>query len=154
MSAGTGIGEEIEYVTVSVADQLFGLPIARVREVFVANALTAIPLAPREIVGLINLRGRVITAICLRRRLGLPDRQEGPPEMAVGIEHHGESYGLRVDAVGEVMKLSAHAREPNPAHMDPRWLEITQGVHRIERRLLIVLDVDALLSFDVETRAA
>jgi purine-binding chemotaxis protein CheW len=52
------------------------------------------------------------------------------------------------------MKLSAHAREPNPAHMDPRWLEITQGVHRIERRLLIVLDVDALLSFDVETRAA
>ena len=65
MSAGTGIGEEIEYVTVSVADQLFGLPIARVREVFVATALTAIPLAPREIVGLINLRGRVITAICL-----------------------------------------------------------------------------------------
>jgi len=52
------------------------------------------------------------------------------------------------------MKLSPDSREPNPAHMDARWLEVSQGVHRIDRKLLIVLDVDAVLSFDVETRAA
>jgi len=85
-------GEDEEYVTVTVADQMFGLPIDQVHDVFIANSLTAVPLAPREIVGLLNLRGRVVTAICLRRRLGLPDRQKSAAEMAVGLEHQSESY--------------------------------------------------------------
>ena len=89
-----------------VADQMFGLPIDRVHDVFIASALTTVPLAPPEIVGLLNLRGRVVTAMCLRRRLGLPDRRGRRREMAVGLEHQGESYGLLVDEVGEVMKLS------------------------------------------------
>lgn len=66
--------EAREYVTVTVADQMFGLAIDRVHDVFIASALTTVPLAPPEIVGLLNLRGRVVTAMCLRRRLGLPDR--------------------------------------------------------------------------------
>jgi purine-binding chemotaxis protein CheW len=146
--------EEEEYVTVMVADQTFGLPIDRVHDVFIASSLTAVPLAPREIVGLLNLRGRVVTAICLRRRLGLPDRPQGIAEMAVGLDRQGESYGLLVDGVGEVMKLSPDSREPNPAHLDERWRKVSQGVHRIDRKLLIILDVEAVLSFDVEVRAA
>jgi purine-binding chemotaxis protein CheW len=82
-------GEE-EYVTVAVADQMFGLAIDQVHDVFIASSLTTVPLAPREIVGLLNLRGRVVTAMCLRRRLGLPDRAGGKAEMAVGLEHQGE----------------------------------------------------------------
>jgi purine-binding chemotaxis protein CheW len=147
-------GEPEEYVTVTVADQMFGLGIDRVHDVFIASSLTEVPLAPREIVGLLNLRGRVVTALCLRRRLGLPDRDDGAREMAVGIEHQGESYGLLVDAVGEVMKLSADTYEPNPAHMDERWIALSRGVHRLDDKLLIVLDVDAVLSFDAEARAA
>jgi purine-binding chemotaxis protein CheW len=146
-------GEE-EYVTVAVADQMFGLAIDQVHDVFIASSLTAVPLAPREIVGLLNLRGRVVTAICLRRRLGLPDRAESMGEMAVGLEHQGESYGLLVDEVGEVMRLSPESREPNPAHMDERWLKLSRGDHRLDRKLLIILDVDAVLSFDVEAHAA
>ena len=143
-----------EYVTVTVADQMFGLSIDRVHDVFIASSLTAVPLAPREIVGLLNLRGRVVTALCLRRRLGLPDREDGTREMAVGIEHHGESYGLLVDAVGEVMRLFPDTYEPNPAHMDERWIGLSRGVHRLADKLLIVLDVDAVLAFDAEPRAA
>lgn len=147
-------GDYDEYVTVTVADQIFGLPIDRVHDVFIASSLTAVPLAPREIVGLLNLRGRVVTAMCLRRRLGLGDRQGGDREMAVGLEHQGESYGLLVDGVGEVMKLSPETREPNPVHMDARWVKLSRGVHRLDDKLLIILDVDAVLSFDIDARAA
>ena len=122
-------------------------------DVFIASAVTEVPLAPREIVGLLNLRGRVVTAMCLRRRLGLPDAAEGR-EMAVGLEHQGESYGLLVDQVGEVMKLSADTREPNPVHMDQRWVRLSRGVHRLDDKLLIILDVDAVLALEAEARAA
>jgi purine-binding chemotaxis protein CheW len=142
-----------EYVTVMIADQMFGLPIDRVHDVFIASAVTSVPLAPREVIGLLNLRGRVVTAMCLRRRLGLPDAENGR-EMAVGLEHHGESFGLLVDQVGEVMKLSSDLCEPNPVHMDPRWTRLSRGVHRLEGRLLIVLDVDAVLAFEADARAA
>ena len=118
-----------------------------------ASAVTGVPLAPREIVGLLNLRGRVVTAMCLRRRLGLPEGGSGR-EMAVGLEHQGESYGVLVDQVGEVMKLSSETREPNPVHMDPRWVRFSRGVHRLENQLLIILDVDAVLALDADVRAA
>jgi purine-binding chemotaxis protein CheW len=144
---------DIEYVTVMVADQMFGLPIDRVHDVFIASAVTHVPLAPREIIGLLNLRGRVVTAMCLRRRLGLPDAETGR-EMAVGLEHHGESYGLLIDQVGEVMKLSSELREPNPVHMDPHWVRLSRGVHRLDGQLLIILDVDAVLALEADARAA
>ena len=148
------LGDTIEYVTVMVGEQIFGLPIDRVHDVFIASALTDVPLAPREIVGLLNLRGRVVTAMCLRRRLGLPDRAEDGRNMAVGLEHQGESYGLLVDQVGEVMKLSADTHEPSPVHMDPRWVKLSRGVHRLDEKLLIILDVDAVLSLEVQSQAA
>lgn len=151
--AARSTAEHEEYVTVMVADQIFGLPIDRVHDVFIASAVTAVPLAPPEIVGLLNLRGRVVTALCLRRRLGLPDAQSGR-EMAVGLERQGESYGLLVDQVGEVMKLARERREPNPVHMDPRWVKLSRGVHRLDGQLLIILDVDAVLALETEARAA
>lgn len=147
-------GEMEEFVTVLVADQMFGLPIDRVHDVFIASSLTAVPLAPREIAGLLNLRGKVVTAVDLRRRLGLPDRATSGDEMAVGLEHSGESYGLLVDSVGEVMKLSVDTHEPAPVHMDQRWVKLSNGVHRLDGRLLIILNVDAVLAFDAEARAA
>jgi purine-binding chemotaxis protein CheW len=149
-----GLGDTVEYVTVMVGEQIFGLPIDRVHDVFIASALTDVPLAPREIVGLLNLRGRVVTAMCLRRRLGLPDRAEDGRNMAVGLERQGESYGLLVDQVGEVMKLTADTHEPNPVHMDPRWVKLSRGVHRLDEKLLIILDVDAVLSLEVQSQAA
>jgi len=148
------IADYDEYVTVTVADQMFGLPIDRVHDVFIPTALTAVPLAPREIMGLLNLRGRVVTAMCMRRRLGLPNRNAAEREMAVGLEHHGESYGLLVDSVGEVMKLAPDTRESNPVHMDRRWTKLSRGVHRLEDKLLVVLDVDAVLSLGTDAQAA
>jgi chemotaxis signal transduction protein len=90
--------ETIEYVTATVGGQLFGLPISRVQDVFVPERLTRVPLAPPEIAGMLNLRGRIVTAIDLRKRLSLDAEASERPRMAVGIEYLGESYGLLIDA--------------------------------------------------------
>jgi purine-binding chemotaxis protein CheW len=149
-----GHGDYEEYVTALVDEQMFGFAIDRVHDVFIASTLTEVPLAPREIIGLINLRGRVVTAMCMRRRLGLPDCKEPGRNMAVGLEHKGESYGLFVDEVGEVMKLGTDTLEPNPVHMDKRWVKLSRGVHRLDDQLLIILDVDAVLSLEPQSLAA
>jgi len=143
-----------EYVTVLLDGQLFGLPIARVQDVFVPELLTRVPLSEPEIAGILNLRGRIVTAVDLRCRLGLPARGDGPPAMAVGIEWRGESYGLLVDAVGEVLKLPDSGRERNPVNLDPEFARISAGVHRLEAQLMIVLDVERVLGSAAEPIAA
>ena len=133
---------------------MFGLPIGRVQDVFVPESLTRVPLSPPDIAGVLNLRGRIVTAMDLRCRLGLPPRALDVRPMAVGIEWRGESYGLLVDAVGEVMKLTDSGREPNPVNLDPKFAEVSMGVHRLEAQLLVVLDVERALASPVEAIAA
>jgi len=144
----------IEYVTVSLDDQLFGLPISRVQDVFIPDRLTHVPLAPPQIAGVLNLRGRIVTAIDMRRRLGLPQRDGKTPAIAVGIELKGESYGLLVDAVGEVMKLQKELCEPKPANIDARLAEVTSGVYRLDGHLLVVLDIDRVFDMYSDAKAA
>jgi purine-binding chemotaxis protein CheW len=144
----------VEYVTVVLGGQLFGLPISRVQDVFMLERLTRVPLAPPEIAGVLNLRGRIVTAIDMRCRLDLPERDRNRPPMAVGIECKGESYGLLIDAVGEVVKLDATTSEPNPVNLDVRLARISAGIHRLERQLLVILDVDRVLDIGREAMAA
>jgi purine-binding chemotaxis protein CheW len=134
-----------EYVTVTIGEHMFGLPIFRVQDVFVPDRLTRVPLAPPEVAGVLNLRGRVVTAIEMRSRLDLGVRAKDAPVMAIGIEMKGESYGLLVDAVGEVMALRNAACEVKPANLDPRLSRVAAGVYRLEGQLMVVLDVDRVL---------
>src|SRR5499433_3381720 len=143
-----------EYVTVLIGEQLFGLPISRVQDVFMPDRLTRVPLSSPEIAGVLNLRGRIVTAIDLRRRLGLPSRSDGRPPMAVGIELRGESYGLLIDSVGEVMKLADGTREPNPVNLDQHLKRVSGGVHRLEGQLMVILDVDRVLEMGSDALAA
>lgn len=142
-----------EYVTVTIGSQLFGLPIGHVQDVFVLHQMTRVPLASDDIAGVINLRGRIVTAIDLRRRLGVPG-DAGRGAMAVGIESGGESYGLVIDAVGEVMKLGIETAEPVPVNLDERLKRVASGVHRLDDGLLVVLDVDRLLDLKPSELAA
>ena len=142
-----------DYVTATVGDQLFGLPIERVQDVFVLDRLTRVPLATPEIAGVLNLRGRIVTAIDMRRRLGLPPGEAGR-RMAIGIECKGESYGLLIDVIGEVMRLPAAGRVGNPVNVEARLARVAAGVHRLEDRLLVVLDVDRVLDVGSLAEAA
>ena len=147
-------GNAIEYVTVLIGGQLFGLPISRVQDVFMPERITRVPLAPPEIAGVLNLRGRIVTTVDMRRRLGLPPRTDNKPSMAVGIEMKGESYGLLIDTVGEVMKLGEGTLEPNPVNLDAKLARVSAGVHRLDGQLMVILDVDSVLNASAEPLAA
>ncbi len=149
-----GHNESIQYVTVVIGGQLFGLPIERVHDVFVPDSITRVPLSRPEIAGVLNLRGRIVTAIDMRRRLHLPPRDDGGTAMAVGIESKGESYGLLIDNVGEVLDLPTAGREANPVNLDARWTAISGGVHRLNGQLMVILDVDRVLGGMSEAAAA
>jgi len=144
-----------EYVTALVAGQRFGLPILRVQDIFAPERLTHVPLAPPDVAGVINLRGRIVTLIDMRRRLGLAAASSsGEPPMAIGVETRGESYGLLVDSVGEVLKLDDDRREATPVNLDPRLAELACGIHRLEDQLLVLIDVDRVLNLSGKAKAA
>jgi purine-binding chemotaxis protein CheW len=142
-----------EYVTFTVGAQLFGVPIGRVQDVFRPMQMTRVPLAPAEIAGILNLRGRLVTAIDLSRRLGI-GTEGGRPALAVGIQTGAESFGLLVDAVGEVVDLPDAAREPAPVNLSPKLARVCAGVFRLEEGLLLLLDVDRVLDLGPESAAA
>ena len=143
-----------EYVTIMVAGQLFGLPILRVQDVFAPERLTRVPLAAPEIAGLLNLRGRIVTLIDVRKRLGLTGAESDYAAMAIGVESRGESYGLLVDSVGEVLNLDDAERQANPVNLDPRLGQVSAGIFRLERQLLVVIDVDRMLAIGEHAVAA
>lgn len=141
-----------DYVTMLIGGQLFGIPVLQVQDVLNPMAVTRVPLAPPEVFGVLNLRGRIVTAIDVRTRLGLGPREakengKKAASMNVVVDHNGELYSLQVDQVGEVISCPAGDFEPPPATLDPCWRQVSAGVYRLSGRLLIVLDIGQLLNF-------
>lgn len=134
------------FVTMTIAGQLFGIPVLFVQDVLGAQRLTRIPLAPPEVAGSLNLRGRIVTAIDVRIRLGLPPRGKDEKTMSVVIDLQGELYSLQIDQVGEVLTLAREDFEANPPTLDPRWREISRGIYRLKEQLLVVIDINQLMN--------
>lgn len=137
-----------EFVTVRLSGQLLGIPVLAVQDVLSPQQITRIPLAPPWVAGVLNLRGRIVTAIDLRHRLGLPDRRDEGKDMSVVVENRGEPYSLQIDSIGDVLDLSNETMEKNPVTLDQRWREVSRGIYRLESELLAILDVEKLLSFE------
>ena len=144
-------GEDLEdFVTFFIADQMFGIPVLKVQDILQTEHIASIPLAPPEVKGSINLRGRIVTVIDVRVRLGLAPRKQNPENenekgMGVTVEHGHDLYTLLVDRIGDVMGLSGDVFERSPATLDPKWREFAVGVYRLEKKLLVVLDIERLL---------
>jgi purine-binding chemotaxis protein CheW len=143
-----------EYVTAVIGGQLFGVPITRVQDVFVPDRLMQVPLAPPEIAGLLNVRGRILTVVNMWKRLDLERKETGNRQLALGVELHGESYGLLIDQIGEVLKVAAASREDPPINLDQKLAHACAGVHRLDGKLLLVLDLDRVLELGPAAKAA
>src|SRR3569623_995696 len=150
----SGEGAMVEYVTAMIGVQLFGLPISRVQDVFMPERVTRVPLSSREIAGVRNLRGRSVTVVDMRARLGLPQPEDGKVPMAVGVDLRGESYGLPPDLFGEVLRLPEAGKEENPGNLDPRMAKLAGGVHRLDGQLMVVLDIDRVLELETRVQMA
>ena len=139
--------------TVLVGDELFGIPVACVQTVFSIETMTPVPLAPPAIAGLLNLRGRIVTAVSLRRRLGLPPLPGGEL-MAIGIEHRGEALALVVDKAGDVVRLAPDSRIALPRHMPDARAKLTHAVCRLDDGIVSILDMAAVFDLNPAAEAA
>jgi purine-binding chemotaxis protein CheW len=146
MTNESSAGTSNDFVTFEIGQQLFGVPIDDVQDVFKPQRLTPVPLSHPDVAGVLNLRGRIVTMIDCRQHLGL-GRTSYDGMMAVGVERAGESYGLLIDKIGDVLSPDAASFEANPVNLDPRWRAVSKGVFRLEKRLLIVLNIATILDF-------
>jgi purine-binding chemotaxis protein CheW len=138
-------GEE-SYFTVFAGGDAFGLSVLHAQTIFRITSVTPIPLGPIDIVGLVNLRGKVVTAVSLRRRLGIPV-QDLQNSLAIGVEHKGENFALMVDEVGDVLSLDASMRVQIPPHFDPARSRIMSGLYKVGNLLIPALNIAALFDF-------
>ncbi len=94
-----------DFLIIEIDNQKFGIPVLQVQDVLREQEVTHVPLAPPEVLGSLNLRGRIVTAIDVRKRLGLPDRNPDMPSMSVVVEHKEELFSLIIDKVGDVLNF-------------------------------------------------
>lgn len=143
-----------DYVTIWLDGQMCGIPVLEVHDVLSKQTITKIPKSPEAVAGVLNLRGQIVTAIDLRKRLKLKDREDDNEEMNVVVEFQSEPYSLIIDKVGDVLSLADDAFEKNPVTLEACWQEVSAGIFRLEEELLVILDIEKLLSFGDAKAAA
>ena len=131
-----------QFSTFFVADMFFGVNVLNVQEVLRSQQMTAVPQAPDVIEGLINLRGQIVTAIDMRRRLRLPQRAGDQAPMNMVVRTLDGAVSLLVDEIGDVLDMDAGSYERPPENLDPAARELIRGVYKLKDRLLLVLDTD------------
>jgi purine-binding chemotaxis protein CheW len=134
-----------QLATFSVDGYLFGVEVAAVQEVIRYQPMTRVPLAPAALVGLINLRGQVITAVDLRRRLGFGDRAAGELPMDVIVRTRDGLVSLLVDRIGDVVDVAEEAFEEPPETLLGSARELIRGAYKLDGALLLLLDVQGVV---------
>jgi len=136
------MGTSQQFCTFFLDGHVFGTPVPKVQEVIQHQEMTRVPLAPREVSGLINLRGQIVSAIDLRRRLGLPDRPPGQLPMNVVVRTSEGTVSLLVDEIGDVIEVEEETLESPPETLQGFAREVVRGVYKLPGRLLLVLDTE------------
>ena len=143
--------EEVAYLSdqllsFTLSGQLFGVSVLQVNDVLGPQKITRTPQAPPAVAGVMNLRGRIVTAIDVRRCLNQPAREKGQSHMSVVVDQNGELFSLMIDSVGDVLPLSRSSFEEVPATLDPEWRSVSGGIHKLENQILVILNVGQLLN--------
>ncbi len=123
----------------------FGIPVERVQEVLRYHEMTRVPLAPPVVKGLINLRGQIVTALDLRRKLDLRERASGELPMNIVIRTADGAVSLLVDEIGDVVETDADSFEPPPDTLTSSTRDLIEGVYKLNERLMHVLDTDKII---------
>lgn len=133
-----------KYLTFGVGSDRYGIPIRFVREIVVVPPITPVPQSPAYVLGVINLRGRILPVLDLRQRLGLPPAEVGERTCMVVVERGGLT-GLRVDSVGDVLDLAAEQIEPPPPRSAAPGDALVIGVGQARDAVIVLLDVETVL---------
>lgn len=133
------------YATFFVDEFYFGVPSATVLELTNATAITPVPMAPPAVSGLINLRGQIVTAIDLRRRLSMGPRPERQNPITLFINHGDVMFGLVVDKISDILELDPLQFDKPPGHLPAPAVDLIIGFHKLPDNLMFVLDIDKLI---------
>ena len=136
------MADERQFCTFYLGDQYFGLDVLKVQEIIRYQEMTRVPLAHPVVRGLINLRGQIVTAIDLRRRLDLPDRLDGEPPVNVVVQTDDGAVSLLVDEIGDVLRVPEEAFERPPETLRGTARDLIRGAYKLDGRLLLILDTE------------
>lgn len=136
------------YATFRVDGVYYGVDALHVQEVLRQQPMTTVPLAPDEVRGLINLRGQVVVALDLRRRLGLAPIEPGASAMNVVVSTEGGPVSFLVDEIGDVIEVPEDRLEPAPQTVTAHDRDLLTGIHEIDGELLLILDIERTASLD------
>ena len=142
--------QQQQYCTFYVAGHYFGLDVLRVQEVIRYQEMTRVPLAPPVVRGLINLRGQIVTALDLRRRLDLEDRPADQLPVNVVVQTDDGAVSLLVDEIGDVLDVEEKLFEPPPDTLTGNARELIRGAYKLNGRLMLLLDIDRALQVGSE----
>src|SRR5450755_4064463 len=146
---------ELHIVGFQIGRETYGLPIAALHEIVRVPEITAVPDAPDYMEGVINLRGKIVSVIDLRKRLGIKDAVSGKRNRILVVEHEGRLCGLMVDSASEVFKIPAGDIQPSTAVFQESGQNCVTGLGRFRGRLIVLLDMARLLEFSgVQPRSA
>ena len=134
------MSEERQYCTFYADNMYFGIWVREVQEVLLYQDMVRVPLASPVVRGLINLRGQIVTAIDLRRRLDLPDRAADVDPMNVVLRTDDGAVSLLVDEIGDVVEVDERSFEAPPETLRGRARELIEGIYKLDGQLLLILD--------------
>jgi len=140
-----------QFCTFFLGGDCYGLDVLKVQEIVREQPQTRVPLAHRMVGGLINLRGQIVTAIDLRRRLGLPDREPGRESVNVVVQTDDGAVSLIVDEIGDVLTLSDQDFERPPETLRGAGRELVLGAYKLAERLLVILSPELIVTVPDET---
>jgi purine-binding chemotaxis protein CheW len=139
---------QVQLVTFRVGGEEFGLDVFAVHEILRYTGVTPVPKAPAFMEGVLDVRGTLVPVVDLRKRFEVADTATGDDTRIVLVEFQGERLGLVVDAVTEVLRVPETAVMPAPKYVAGLAAEFIRGIVRLENRLIVLLDMDRILSSD------
>jgi len=142
------MAKDMQLVVFNAGKELYGVGIHAVHEIVKVPDVTAVPDAPAFLEGVINLRGRIVPVVDLRKRMRLPEGERTKSTRILIVENVGKMVGLLVDAVSEVVKVAPDAIEPPPDMISSIGVEYVTGVVKAGARLIVMLDLDKVLSIE------
>lgn len=142
---------ELQIVAFSLGSETYGVDIGQVREIIPIQKIVPVPRAPEFVEGIINLRGRVIPVLDLRKHFGFAKNEHAPEQRIVLTESNGESIGVIVDSVSSVLRISQDSIEPPASVITGNQIEYIKGIAKVDYSLIILLDLTRIIS-DAEKR--
>lgn len=141
------VSDEVKLLIVHIGSYYFGAPIEKIQDVIQRSPTTPVPLAPDNIIGLLNLRGHIVTEIDVAHTLGIdaPGLSRSSEGYSIVIDHGGEMYSLVFEGIGDVIDVERDHIEKIPDTVSRSWLELTEGVIRMGSQLVVILDFDRLI---------